>query len=164
MNWADFAIIGVVGLSALISVVRGFVKEALSLLAWVAAFAIAMFFYQRVAELLTEAIATPSLRLLAAWVGLFVLALLLGSIMNFLIGKLVRATGLSGTDRLLGALFGTARGLMIALVILINLPSVLPVEEDLWWHQSVLIPEFLRFEDWARDITATISSWFKQLI
>ncbi|MBQ0800072.1 MAG: CvpA family protein [Porticoccaceae bacterium] len=165
MNWADFTIIGIVALSALISVIRGFIKEALSMLAWVAAFAVSMLFYERVANtILSEAITTPSLRYLAAWAGLFVLVLLAASLVNYLIGKMVEATGLSGTDRLLGSLFGIARGMIIVMAILVMLPSVLPVQEDLWWHQSVLIPEFLRFEDWAREMAAWVSDWFKQLL
>ena len=165
MNWADFTIIGIVALSALISVIRGFIKEALSMLAWVAAFAVAMLFYERVANnILNEVITTPSLRYLAAWAGLFVLVLLAASLVNYLIGKMVEATGLSGTDRLLGSLFGIARGMIIVMAILVMLPSVLPVKEDLWWHQSVLIPEFLRFEDWARETAVLVSDWFKQLL
>lgn len=165
MNWADFAIIGIVTLSTLISVIRGFIKEALSLLAWVAAFAVSMLFYEQVANtLLTDVITTPSLRYLAAWAGLFVAVLLATSIINYLIGKLVEASGLSGTDRLLGSLFGAARGLVIVMAILVMVPSVLPVKEDLWWHQSLLIPEFLRFEDWARETSALVSNWFKQLL
>lgn len=165
MNWADFLIIGIVALSVLISAIRGFIKEVLSLLTWLAAFVVAMLFYEEVANtLLSELIATPSIRYLAAWAGLFVLVLLLASVINYLIGKMVEATGLSGTDRLLGSLFGAARGLVIVMALLIMVPMVLPVKEDLWWHQSALIPEFLRFEDWAKDLAATLSEWFKQLI
>ena len=165
MNWADFVIIGIITLSLLISVIRGFIKEALSLLAWAAAFVISMVFYERLANaLLMDAIATPSLRYLAAWAGIFIVVLLAASIVNYLIGKLVAATGLSGTDRLLGGLFGTARGFIIVMTVLIVVPGVLPVKEDLWWHQSLLIPEFLRFEDWARETVVIASDWFKQLL
>lgn len=163
MNWADWAIVGVLGLSALISVVRGFVKEAVSLLIWVAAAVVASIFHERLAVWLVDVIATPSLRMLVAWVGLFVLVLIVGGLMNFLLGQLVKATGLSGTDRLLGMLFGASRGLVIVMAVLVMLPEVLPVNEDPWWQESVLIPEFLRFEDWAKELGASFINFFKQL-
>lgn len=165
MNWADFTIIGILALSVLISAIRGFVKEVLSLLAWLAAFAVSMLLYEQAANtLLSEVISTPSLRYLAAWAGIFVVVLLAASAINYLLGRMVEATGLSGTDRLLGTLFGATRGLVIVMALLIMVPMVLPVKEDLWWHQSVLIPEFLRFETWARDAASAVSNWLKQLI
>ncbi|MCB1668535.1 MAG: CvpA family protein [Porticoccaceae bacterium] len=163
MNWADWAILSVLGLSALISVIRGFVKEAVSLLIWVAAAVVASVFYERLAVWLVDLIDPASLRLLVSWVGLFVAVLIVGGLVNFLLGHLVKATGLSGTDRLLGLLFGVARGLIIVMAVLILLPGILPVQQDDWWQQSVLIPEFLRFESWARDIGSSFVNFFKQL-
>jgi len=163
MNWADWAIVGVLGLSALISVVRGFIKEAVSLLIWVGAAVIASIFHERLAVWLVDLIGQPSLRVVAAWVILFISVLILGGLVNFLLGQLVKATGLSGTDRLLGMVFGVARGLIIVMVVLILLPQAIPVDQDSWWQQSVLIPEFLEFEDWARDVGSSFSNFFKQL-
>ena len=94
--------------------------------------------------------------------GLFLGILLVGGLLNYLLGKLVDATGLSGTDRLLGVLFGAARGGIIIMAILVILPGVLPVDQDAWWRQSILIPQFLRFEGWARETAATISSLIQQ--
>lgn len=162
MNWADWAILGITLISILIGAGRGFIKEALSVTIWVAAIIIASVFDERMAVWLVDAIATPSLRLLAAWASLFVAVLLVGSLVNFLLGKLVEATGLSGTDRLLGVLFGLARGLIIVMVLLILLPEILPVEQDIWWQESTLIPYFLGFEDWARDAGAAIADFFQQ--
>lgn len=159
MIWADWAIISIVGVSVLISVVRGFVREALSLVVWVAALFVAMAFYPQATQWLTNLIETPSLRQAAAWLGLFVLTLIVGGIVNYLISQLVKATGLTGTDRFLGMLFGAARGLLVVLVILILLPQALPVTQDPWWHESVLIPYFLKFESWARTVGAAIYEW-----
>ena len=97
----DWIIIGLIAFSALISLVRGFVKEAMSLVIWMLAFAVAVNFKQPAAELLTNMINQPSIRQLVAFGGLFVGTLLLGSMVNFLLGKLVSSTGLSGTDRML---------------------------------------------------------------
>lgn len=163
MNWADWAIIAILCLSMTIGLVRGFIKEAISLAVWVAAVALAMLFYQSLATYLVDIISTVSLRFLAAWVVIFVAVLLFGGLLNYLLGKLVEATGLSGTDRLLGLLFGAARGGIIVITILIILPGLLPVEQDAWWQQSILIPQFLHFEDWAREAAAAVSTLIKQL-
>jgi len=164
MTWADWAIIAVLGLSALISVVRGFVGEAVSLLIWVAAAVVASIFHDQLAVWMVDLITTPSLRLLTAWVVLFVVVLIIGGILNYLLGKLVEATGLSGTDRLMGLLFGLARGLIILMTIVILLPNVLPVDQDLWWQESKLIPYFLQYEDWARDTGAAVVDFLKNLL
>jgi membrane protein required for colicin V production len=164
MTWADWAIIVVLGLSALISVVRGFVKEIVSLLIWLAAAVIASIFHDQLASLMSDLIDTPSLRMLAAWIILFVAVLLVGSILNYLLGKLVKATGLSGTDRLLGLIFGAIRGLIIVMVILIILPKILPVMEDQWWLESTLIPYFMQYEDWARETGTAVLDFLKNLL
>ena len=163
MNWADWTIFAILCLSMTIGLVRGFIKEAMSLAVWFAAGALAMLFYQPLAFYLVEIISTTSLRFLAAWVAIFVAVLLVGGLLNYLLGKLVDATGLSGTDRLLGLIFGAARGGIIVMAILIILPGLLPVKQDAWWQQSALIPQFLRFEDWARGAAATVSTLIKQL-
>jgi membrane protein required for colicin V production len=161
-NVADWAIIAVVALSVLISLVRGFVKEALSLLVWVLAFVVAFFFSDRLALLLGELVQLPSLRYLAAFAILFVCTLIVGSVVNFLIVQLVKMTGLSAIDRLLGMMFGICRGVLIALLILIFLPKVIPVEQDPWWQHSRLIPRVLVLENWSRATASAITGWGKQ--
>ncbi len=163
MNWADWAILGILLFSSLISIKRGFVKEALSLATWILAFIVAMVFSDRLAGLLTNLIETPSVREMAAFAILFAATLIVGAMVNYLIGELVRMTGLSGTDRLFGMLFGLARGLVVVMAILILLPSLIPLEQDNWWHESVLIPHFLAFEDWARAMAAQTSQFFLKL-
>ena len=131
-NWADWVIVAVVSLSALMSLTRGFVKEALSLLVWVAAFVVAFYFSDRVSVLLVEEVASPTLRYLAAFAMLFVAVLLLGAVCNFLIVQLVHATGLSGTDRLLGMMFGVCRGVLIALAVLVFAPKLVPLNQEVF--------------------------------
>ncbi len=159
MNWADWIIVGILSLSCLISLIRGFVKEALSLANWVAASIVAVVFDEKLAELLVNVIATPSLRNIAAFAILFVATLIVGAMVIYLISELVKRTGLSGTDRLLGVIFGLARGAIIVLVILIFLPMIVPVNEDDWWQSSELIPHFLEFEGWARETTELVTQW-----
>ena len=152
----DWIIIGLVAFSALISLIRGFVKEAMSLVIWMLAFTVAVNFKQPAAELLTNMINQPSIRQLVAFGALFVGTLLLGSMVNFLLGKLVSSTGLSGTDRMLGLVFGAFRGLLIVLALVVILPSALPVDQDPWWQASALIPVFQSFEAWGREAAAAI--------
>ena len=102
MNWADWVIVAIVTVSSLISVLRGFVKEAISLAIWALAFFIAVVFHERLAIVLQGTIASASLRYLLAFSGLFVATLVVGSLVKLLVSELVRMTGLSGADRLLG--------------------------------------------------------------
>lgn len=149
-TWVDWVIIGTIVVSALISLTRGFVKEALSLTTWVIAGLVAWMFGGAFADLLTGYIETPSLRVIVACGILFVLTLILGGLLNYLIGQLVVATGLSGTDRFLGMVFGAARGVLLV-VVAAGLLSLAPVEADDWWRQSQLIPHFLLVADWSKD-------------
>ena len=152
----DWGIVGVISISGLISLVRGLVKEAMSLVIWIAAFVVAMSFKEPVADLLVNFIALASIRQLAAWGGLFVGTLLLGAVVNFLLGKLVSSTGLSGTDRTLGLVFGVFRGLLIVLALVIALPQAVPVDKDPWWLASSLIPLFQGFEAWGREAATAV--------
>lgn len=158
MNWADWTIVGILTLSSLISLKRGFIKEALSLLVWLAAAIVAMTFKTPLAALLVESIATPSLREITAFGILFVSTLIVGGLLNFLIGELVKATGLSGTDRLLGTIFGLARGVVVVMAILLLVPMLIPINQDLWWQQSTLIPHFMALEAVSRQLASTVAA------
>ena len=160
----DLAIVGILMISGVVSLVRGFVKEAMSLVIWLAAFAVAMTFKEAAADLLVNFISLASIRQLAAWAGLFVGTLLLGSMVNFLLGKLVSSTGLSGTDRTLGLVFGVFRGLLIVLALVIILPQAVPVDQDHWWTESALIPMFQGFENWGREAAAGIKDFLTSWI
>ncbi len=161
MNWADWTIIGILAVSGLISIKRGFVKEALSLAIWVAAAVISIMFRNQLGALLVDLIDTPSLRPTAAGAMLFIGTLLVGGLVSYLVGELIKITGLSSTDRLLGMFFGLSRGAIIVMVILLFAPKIIPIDQDPWWQQSRLIPEFLAFEDWSR---ATASDLYERAL
>jgi len=150
-TWVDWAIVAVIVISSLISLKRGFVKEALSLLTWIIAGVVAWMFGGALSHHLAEFISTPSAQVIAACAILFVATLLVGALVNFLIGELVRVTGLSGTDRFLGMVFGAARGGLL-IVVLVGLLSLAPVQEDLWWRESALVPHFLLVADWSKNL------------
>ena len=156
LNWADWVVIAVIAISCLISLWRGFVKEALSLAIWIIALIVASVFSTRLAPFLMEYLSEPSLRQMAAFAILFIATLLIGGAVNYLLSTLVKATGLSGTDKLLGMLFGLLRGLVIIMVVVMYLPRWVPVEEDSWWQESVVVPYFLGFEDRFRAISGAL--------
>ncbi len=149
--WVDWVILGVILLSTVVSLIRGFVKEALSLLSWVAAFVVARLFYAKLAVLLESTISTPSVRYIAAFVILFVATLILGAMLNHLISAIVKMSGISGTDRVLGMVFGAIRGVVLV-VVAIAVLRLTPVTEDPWWKSSQLIPHFAKIETWSRNV------------
>lgn len=159
MNGADWIIVAVLGISGLVSSMRGFVKEAISLIVWVAAFSIAIAFGPKLSAVLASSIAAESLRLILSFIILFVGTLIVGGLINRVIASLLKVTGLSGTDRLLGMVFGFFRGAIVVVAGLLVLPPLLAVDQELWWHQSVLIPKFLMLEDWALQVFSDVSQW-----
>jgi len=150
VNWVDWSILAVLGFSTLLSLKRGFVREALSLLAWVAAFLVSTGFSARLAARLVDLIGNDSLRYAAAYVLLFAATLMLGSFVNALMARLIRLTGLSGADRLMGTAFGFARGLVVLLVLLFVLRAVVPTEDRDFLRESRLMPHLEVVEAWAR--------------
>ena len=150
MAWVDLFIIVVIVLSALISLIRGFVKESISLFTWIIAGVLALRYYAPMAELFEPFISSLTLR---QWVGggcLFLVTLLVGAIVNFIVSQLVSKTGLSGTDRMLGTVFGLARGIMIVAVIVL-LAGLTALPQDPWWQDSQFMPHFERVALWLAD-------------
>ncbi len=150
LNWVDYAILGVIVVSVIVSVIRGFMREALSLISWVLALWVALSFADDLAVQLNNVIAQPQIRLAVAFVMLFVITLFIGGLFNFIFGGLVQRSGLTGTDRSLGMVFGFARGgLVVALLLLIGSLSALSDSE--WWKSSALIPYFKPFAVWLKS-------------
>ena len=160
MNWADYAILSILIVSSLISLKRGFVKEALSMLNWGAAILIAIVFRDSAATLLEPHIDVYSIRNLVAFAGLFITTLIVGSLVNNLISEFIKMTGLSGTDRLLGMVFGALRGFAVIMALLLLVAPTIGFDKDAWWAESLLIPYFLEFESGVRGITQDIYNFF----
>lgn len=151
MNWADWTIVGIIALSSLFSIKRGFVKEAISLAIWALAFFVAVAFHERLAVLFQDMVSSVSLRYVLSYTLLFAATFVVGAMVKYLIGELVRMTGLSGTDRLFGMAFGLTRGVIVVMALLIVLPMMMPVRQETWWAKSLLIPQFLLMEQWCKD-------------
>ncbi|MEE2762340.1 MAG: CvpA family protein [Pseudomonadota bacterium] len=147
--WIDWVIITLIAVSTLFSLKRGFVREALSLVTWVGAFILARTFHPQMQTLLEGTVETPLVRLIAAFAILFFGTLIVGAIINNMIGHLVRATGLSATDRVLGMGFGLLRGVVVV-VVAIAFTRYTPLAQDTWWRESVMITKLAVVEDWSR--------------
>ncbi len=154
LTWVDYIILGVIGLSVLIGLGRGLLKEAISLTAWVVAFLVAIFFAADVAEYLKQYIDLAPARAVLAFGGLFLITLIIGGLVNVIVGHLVEYTGLAGTDRLLGAVFGLLRGagLIAMLVLLVDLTHL---NQETWWTQSQLLPPFQILANRLKDMLPT---------
>ncbi len=152
MNIADYVILGTIAVSMVLSLMRGFAVEALSLVTWVAAFVIARLFSLPLAVLLTDYVDPPSARQPVAFVALFILTLIVGALIKHLVKGVVEATGLSGTDRVLGTAFGAIRGGLIVVVALALLARFTQMPGDPWWQNSLLIPQFLMVENWTAEM------------
>jgi len=151
MAWIDLAIIGIIVLSALISLIRGFVKESISLVTWVVAGLLALRYYGPMADLLEPFINSVTLR---QWVGggiLFLATLVVGAIVNFIVSQLVSKTGLSGTDKALGVVFGGARGVLIVTMVVL-LAGLTPMPEASWWQDSIMIEFFQQLAQWLKGV------------
>lgn len=147
--WIDWVIIALITVSTLISLKRGFVREALSLVTWVGAFVLARTFHPQMQTFLEGTVETPLVRLVAAFAILFFGTLIIGAIINNMIGHLVRATGLSATDRVLGMGFGLLRGIVVVIVAIAFIRYT-PLAQDTWWRESVMIDRFAVVEAWSR--------------
>jgi membrane protein required for colicin V production len=148
MSWPDYAILAVIAISTLVGVLRGFIREVFSLLVWAAAFLVAYHFHGDVATMMEDAVSLPSVRSAMGFTGLFVAVLLVGGLLNYLLGRLVASTGLSGTDRLLGGVFGAARGLALMVAVLL-VAGFTPIPADPWWQESRAIARMMPLVDWA---------------
>jgi membrane protein required for colicin V production len=150
-NWVDYSIVVLIFLSALVSLLRGFVREALALAIWVAAFWVALSYATALADtpLFDQYLHANSLRLGVAFMVLLIATLIVGAMVNFLCSRLVEATGLSGTDRILGVLFGVVRGVLLVAVILLA-AQMMSWSRASWWQNSRLIPQFQGLMAWLQ--------------
>ena len=136
MTAFDYVVVAIVAASVLLGVWRGVVGEVIALVAWVLAFFAAKWWGDEVARVVFAGVITdPALRIVAAWVAVFVVVLLLMALLRLAVRGLLKALGLSPTDRLLGVIFGLARGLLIVLV-LVAVGGMLSMAKERWWSDA----------------------------
>jgi membrane protein required for colicin V production len=139
MTGFDVAVLAVLALSTLFAFLRGAVRELIALASWVAAVVLALGFGGKVAALLPGLEASPTARHVLAFALIFVGSLMAGALIAFLLSKMIRAAGLGFLDRLLGAVFGLARGAaIVVLFVLVAGVTALPRYE--WWQNALLEP------------------------
>jgi membrane protein required for colicin V production len=139
MTFFDYGVIAIVGASLILGVWRGVVGELLALAAWILAFFAARWFGPEVGNVFFTGIADPTIRLLAGYVAVFVGVLVLMALGRLAVRGMIRALGLSLSDRLLGLLFGLARGLAIVLLLVI-IGGMTSLPKQAWWAEAQLAP------------------------
>lgn len=150
MTAVDWIIVAIIGLSVLVGLWRGLIREAMSLAVWLAAIVAAILFGHRVAGLFEAWIELPSARIALGHVAVFLLVLVVGSLLTWAVGQAVRSSGLSGTDRLFGLGFGLLRGVAIIAALILVL-GYTPLPQDPWWRESRLIGQFEPAAQWLRE-------------
>ena len=149
-NWLDLLIIGLLGLSGLVGLVRGLVREVLSMVSWGLAIWVGISFSGTLEGYLENSIPSPTARIAAAFGILFILTLLITGMIGFLLTRILESTGLSGIDRFAGLLFGLARGVLI-IAVLVFLARSTPLPKEPWWRDSQLMPMFQSMALWLES-------------
>jgi membrane protein required for colicin V production len=157
-NAADWAILAIIGMSIVLSLWRGFVREAVSLAGWIAAFIVANLFVGEMATLLSQWIVNVTGRYVAAAAVLFVGTLVVVGVLGKMAAQVVRVTGLTVLDRVLGTAFGFTRGLIIVLVLVYLLRHLAPPQNLVWLDQAQLMPHIDILGQWAQHLFLSLQS------
>jgi membrane protein required for colicin V production len=139
LNAADYLILIVLGLSTLTSMMRGFVSEVMSLVVWALALYASSTLSGVFAETFLAGVEQQSVRIGGAYLIVFLLVLISGGLVNWMIRRIMSKTGLSGTDRLLGAAFGFSRGLLIVFSAVL-FAGFTSIPKQPVWQESALLP------------------------
>lgn len=141
MALVDIAIILVIVVSILVGIFRGFVRELLSLVSWIVAAWLAYRFAEPASALLQPYLEQPPVRIVAAFIAIFLLVLVALSVISFLIHRTFTAVGIGGVDRSLGAIFGVVRGVVLVALLVLAARFMAFTEHD-WWSESRLVGRF----------------------
>lgn len=160
MTAFDYFVIGVVSLSALLSITRGLIKEIVSLLAWIVAFFTASRYAAEVEPFFSGLIEDDSLRMLTAYAVTFFMTLLVVMLFSMLLSTLTRSVGLGLVDRMLGAVFGFVRGVVIVIALVLA-AGFTPLPQLPVWQQAVLSKPL---EILAADIIPWLPASFRDLM
>lgn len=136
MTIFDYAVLSIIGLSVFIGMMRGLVHESLALIGWVLAFYVAKTYVNTLVPYMPQDIPSESLRLLAAFVALFLASLLIISLITMILASVLKKIGLGWFNRWLGMLFGFARGLLVV-CILVLLAGMTEIPKDQRWQDAM---------------------------
>ena len=153
MNLVDVAVLAVIALSAAFAFARGFVREALSIAAWVGAALVTLYGFNYVYGITTRFVTTPLLAELVAGAGLFLVSLIVLTILTSSIARLVQFSALSPIDRTLGLIFGVARGAVLAAVAYFVVDITLPPNaRPNWLRDARSLPLLAQGADMLRGV------------
>lgn len=139
MNWTDYVVIVLIVISAVAGAMRGLLREAVSLIAWLVAVWAAWTFAYMLEPHLGGALADPAVNPWAARVIIFFATLLVGEVLGAIIAHFVQLSIFSGTDRLMGFVFGLGRG-AVAMGVLSIACHAVRLEHEAWYRGSLLLP------------------------
>jgi membrane protein required for colicin V production len=151
-NPFDWIVLVILTLSALLSLWRGFVREAISLAGWVVAFIAANLFAVMLAEQIGDVIANRTGRYIVAWSLIFVLTLVASSLTARLFAKLIKVSGLGVLDRILGSVFGLLRGALIVMALVFVVREIVPKSEQSLLEESQLMPHIDVLLSWSMRV------------
>ena len=135
----DYVVLGIVAISLMLGMWRGVVSELIALVAWVMAFMAALEFGADAGKTLFSGFADPVIQVLAGCVLIFVGVLVLMSLIRLAVRSMVKALGLSLSDRLLGMFFGLARGVLLVM-LLVAAGGMTSAPQQPWWKEATLAP------------------------
>jgi len=159
---ADIILAVIIAISALVSLVRGAVREVFSLVNWGVALIIALSFGGKVSFLFDRWIENEIFLHMASYITLFAGSLLIGGLLIQMLVSLVKVSGLSGLDRSLGLVFGLSRGFVITMVLVVLMAPAF--SEQLWWKQSLLIEEYMQFETQIKEFMELVINAVKEFL
>jgi membrane protein required for colicin V production len=155
MNGADYIILGVLSVSMLLGMYRGFVRESVALLAWLGGLWLAWRYAPLIEPLLGGALGQPPVRTWAARILIVAATVLVGWLVAGILAYLLRHSGLSVmVDRLLGMVFGLIRGAVV-IAALVLLAQFAQLNEVKWWKRSVLLPYASECASWIEAFAET---------
>lgn len=155
----DLIALSLISISVLISLVRGLVRELISVVSWVLAAWLSIRYSNQIAHYITFT-EVQSLRVFLAFLLIFVAMVFLGAVVNFMVGQLVRKTPFSAADRILGMVFGAVRGVLV-LSVLVLLGGLTPLPKDDWWQQSYAIARVQKVAIWMQSfLPSEVSQYF----
>jgi membrane protein required for colicin V production len=140
MTVLDYAVLTIIGLSVLLSAIRGLVREVLALLAWAVGFIVASLLAADLAVALPSEIPDERLRSLVAFAGIFLAVLLLMSLLAMGASRLIRNAGLGVEDRVLGGVFGLVRGTLVVMVLVLAAGFTALPRQPVWREAALSGP------------------------
>ncbi len=136
MTIFDYIVLIIIGLSVILSVMRGMIREVLAIVGLVAAFYVGITYTNQLLPMMPVDIPNDALRVLAAFLVLFLATLLLATLLGIALSAIFKKAGLGWLNRFLGALFGVARGLLIVCVI-VFLAGLTDIPKDPRWRNAM---------------------------